>query len=148
MKKIIIKYNNREVIAVLLARFDMMDNEFVSVKGLFGRTKEVLMPMNRQYCLVFIPWKDKEKELALISVCDIITMDKLIGNDIVSVEKYISPFEQENPYHKEYQISNFIGYNFIYEYKNFIADIRNHCFDKPLEILYYHKPELLHQQFE
>ena len=81
-------------------------------------------------------------------MCDIITMDKLIGNDIVSVEKYISPFEQENPYHKEYQISNFIGYNFIYEYKNFIADIRNHCFDKPLEILYYYKPELLHQQFE
>ena len=148
MKKIFIKYNNREVPAFLLARFDMIDNEIVSVKGLFGKIKDVFAPVNHQYCLVFIPWKHREKELLLLSMRDIITIDKLIGNDIVSIEKYISPFTEEDPYYAEYKISNFVGYKFIYEYKNYIADIRNQCFTKPLEILYQHHPELLQEEFD
>ena len=145
IKKILIKYNNREVPAILLAHFNMVDNEF---KGLFGRIKDIFVSVNRQYCLVFIPWKHKVKELALISMSDVITIDKLIGNDIVSVEKYISPFTEEDPYYAECKISNFIGYKFIYEYKNYIADIRNQCFKKPLELLYQHHPELLKEEFD
>ncbi len=148
MTKILIKYNNREVPAILLARFDMVDNEFVSVKGLFGRIKDIFTPIQRQYCLVFIPWKHKVKELALISMSDVITIDKLIGNDIVSVEKYISPFTEEDPYYAECKISNFIGYKFVYEYRNYIADVRNQCFTKPLEFLYQHYPELLQEEFD
>lgn len=148
MRKILIKYNNREVPAILLARFDMVDKEFVSVKGLFGKIKDIFTPIQRQYCLVFIPWKHKEKELALISIYDVITIDKLVGNDIVSIEKYISPFTEENPYYAEYKISNFVGHRFVYDYKNFIADIRNQCFEKPLEILYQHYPELLQEEFD
>ncbi|MBQ7337927.1 MAG: hypothetical protein IJW40_05665 [Clostridia bacterium] len=148
MRKILIKYYNQELPAILLARFDMVDNEFVSVKGLFGKIKDIFTPMNRQYCLVFIPWKHREKELVLLPMSDIITIDKLIGNDIVSIEKYISPFTEEDPYYAEYKISNFVGYKFIYEYKNYIADIRNQCFRKPLEILYQHHPELLQEEFD
>ena len=148
MRKILIKINNREIPAILLARFDMVDNEFVSVKGLFGKTKDVFTPMNHQYCLVFIPWKHREKELLLVSIKDVITIDKLIGNDIVSIEKYISPFTEEDPYYAECKISNFVGYKFIYEYKNYIANIRNQCFKKPLEILYQHHPELLQEEFD
>ena len=148
MKRILVKYNNQEASAILLARFDMVDNEFVSVKGLFGRIKDVFVPMNRQYCLVFIPWRYREKEIVLLPMGDVITIDKLIGNDIVSIEKYISPFTEEDPYYAEYKISNFVGYNFIYEYKNCIADIRNQCFKKPLELLYQHHPELLKEEFD
>ncbi len=148
MTKILIEYNNREVPAILLARFDMIDNEFVSIKGLFGRVKDVFVPMKHQYCLVFIPWKHREKELAIISIEKAITLDKLNGDDVVSIDKYISPFTEEDPYYAEYKISNFAGYKFIYEYKNYIADIRNQCFMKPLEFLYQHHPELLKEEFD
>ena len=145
MKKIPIKYNNREVPAILFACFDMVDNEF---KGLFCRIKDIVVPKKHQYCLVFIPWKHREKELLLVSIKDVITIDKLIGNDIVSIEKYISPFTYEEPYHMECKISNFVGYKFIYEYKNYIADIRNQYYEKPLEILYQNHPELLKEEFD
>ena len=148
MITISIKCNNREIPAILLARFNMMDNEFISVKGIYGRIKNLLAPMENQYCLVFIPWKHHIKELALISIQDVLTVGKLIGDDIVSVEKYISPFTEEDPYYAECKISNFVGYKFIYEYRNYIADIRNQCFTKPLEILYQHHPELLHEEFD
>lgn len=148
MRRILIKYNNREIIAVLLARFNMIDNELISIKGLFGRIKDILTPTERQYCLVFIPWKHQTKELALISMRDVVTLDKLIGDDIVSAEKYISPFTEEEPYYMEYKISDFVGYKFIYDYRNFIGDIRNQCFTKPLEILYQRHPELLQEEFD
>ena len=148
MITISIKCNNREIPAILLARFNMMDNEFISVKGVFGRIKNLLAPMENQYCLVFIPWKHHIKELSLIHIQDVITIDKLVGDDIVSIEKYISPFTEEDPYYAECEISNFVGYKFVYEYKNYIADIRNQCFTKPLEILYQHHPELLHEEFD
>ena len=148
MVTILIQYGNREIPAILLARFNMVDNEFVSVRGFLGRIKDILTPLDRQYCLVFIPWKHKAKELSIVSVQDVITIDKLIGDDIVSVEKYISPFTEEDPYYAEYKISNFVGYKFVYEYKNFIANIRNQCFERTLEILYQHHPELLHKDFD
>ncbi len=148
MNKILVKYNNREVPAILLARFNMVDNKFVFVKGLFGRIRDVFAPMRRRYCLAFIPWKHREKELVLVSVGDVITIDKLVGNDIVSVERYVSPFTEEEPYYAEYKISNFVGHRFVYDYKNFIADIRNQCFAKPLEILYQQHPELLQEELD
>ena len=148
MVTILIQYGNREIPAILLARFNMVDNEFVSVRGFLGRIKDILTPLDRQYCLVFIPWKHKAKELSIVSVQDVIAIDRLIGDDIVSVEKYISPFTEEDPYYAEYKISNFVGYQFIYEYKNYIADIRNQCFKKPLELLYQHHPELLQEAID
>ena len=42
MEKIIIKYENREVPAIMLARFDMINDEFISLKGFFGKIKKVL----------------------------------------------------------------------------------------------------------
>ena len=148
MVTILIQYGNREIPAILLARFNMVDNEFVSVRGFLGRIKDILTPLDRQYCLVFIPWKHKAKELSIVSVQDVITIDKLVGDDIVSVEKYVSPFTEEDPYYAECKISNFVGYKFVYEYKNFIANIRNQCFTTALEILYQHHPELLHEEFD
>ena len=147
MEKIIIKYENREVPAIMLARFDMINDEFISLKGFFGKIKKVFVPMKHQYCLVFIPWKHREKEIAIIHVEKAITLAKLSGVDIVSVDNYVSPFTEESPYYEEYQISNFVGYQFIYHYKNYIADVRNQCFEKPLEILYKHHPELLLEEF-
>ena len=148
MKKILIKSNGKERQAFLLARFNMVDKEVVSLKGMFGRVKNVLTDTERSYCLVFIPWKHQEKELALIPVRDVITLDKLVGDDIVVIEKFISPFTEENPYYAEYKILDFIGYKFIYDYKNFIADIRNQCPTKPLEMLYQHYLELLQEEID
>ena len=148
MRRILIQYNNKEVPAFLLARFHMVENELVSVKGLFGRRKDIFTPLERQYCLVFIPWKHQVKELVLVSMRDIITMDRLDGNDVVSIEKYRSPFTEEAPYYVEYKITDFVGYKFVYDYKNFIADVRNQCFAKPLELLYQRYPELLQEEFD
>lgn len=36
MVKILIGYAGKEIPAILLARFNMMDNEFISVKGIYG----------------------------------------------------------------------------------------------------------------
>lgn len=143
MNEIFIKYNDKEVNAVLLAQFDMVDNEMISVKGLLGRIKHIFSPVKRQYCLVYIPWKHQEKELALVCLNDVITFDKLIGDDVISIESYISDFTKEEPYYTEYKISDFVGYKFIYDYRSFVADVKNQCFTKPLEILYQHYPQLL-----
>ena len=156
MKKILILYDGREVSAYdgrevpafLLARFDMVENEFVCVRGLFGRKKEVLSPIKRQYCLVFIPWKHREKELALIATDDAVTMEKIEGEGVVFAESFVSPFTKEAPYYAEYKISSFVGYDFIYEYKSFIGDVRNQCGEKPLELLYRYAPELLCEEFD
>ena len=148
MKKILIRYNNRHVPAILLAHFDMTDNEFVSAKGLFGRIKSVFATTKRKYCLVFVPWKHQAKELVIIPADETITSAKLDGDDIVCADNYISPFTEEEPYYAEYKISNFVGCKFVFEYKNYIADIRNQCSDKPLEILYHHHPELLKEEFD
>ena len=148
MQKILIKYNDKETSAFFLARFDMVDKEVVSQKGLFGKIKNVLVDTKSPYYLMFIPWKHREKELALIPVRDVIIVDKRVDEDMVSVKKYISPFTEELPYYTEYEISDFVGYKFICDYKNFIADIRNQCFNKPLEILYQHYPQLLHEEFD
>ena len=147
MKTISIRYNDREVTAVLLACFHMVDNEFVTKKGFLGRRKDVLTLVERPYCLVFIPWKHREKELSLIAIQNVIALDKLVGDEIVSAEEYISPFTEETPYYAEYKISNFVGYKFVYENRNFIANIRNQCFTTALEILYQHHPELLREEF-
>ena len=148
MNKITVYYKNKKVLAFLLARFNMLDDEIRHVKGLFGRNKQITFRVNRQYCLVFIPWKRQEKELAFIPIEQVITLDALVGDDVVEVEKYVSPFTEEAPYYAQLEISNFVGYNFIYDYKNFIADIKNQCPTKPLNILYERHPELLQEEFD
>ena len=148
MHKIQVQYEMKEISAFFLARFDMAVNEAFSKRTFFGRIKTIFVPAERPYCLVFIPWKHRMKELALIPMQDVLLFDASAYEDVVSVEKYISPFTQEYPYYEEYTISNFIGYQFLYDYKSFIADVNNELPERPLEILYQLHPELLEEEFD
>ena len=145
MKKVLIQYNNQEVEAILLAHFKMADNELAEKKGLFGLLKRSVTPIERKYCVVFLPWKHAEKELALVPASDVKSAVEITGDDVVNVSEYISRFSQESPYYTEYKVSDFVGYKFIFDNKNFIADIKNQCTAKPIEVLYQNYPELLQE---
>ena len=145
MQNILINYDNQEIPAVFLARFHMMDGEFVSAKGLFGRIKNRIVYVDRHYCLAFIPWKHREKELVRIPLSDVTGLEKIIDEDFVSVETYVSS-TTDAPW-GECEIRDFFGYKFIYEDKNFIADLIDGS-KRPYEILYRLHPELLQEEYD
>ena len=145
MQKVLIQYDNKEIPAFFLAHFHRMQVEILPVKGLFGRIKSRLASVDRHDCLVFIPWKHREKELALISMSDIIGFDRIVDEDVISVKQYISS-TTDDPY-GECEILDFVGYKFIYECKNFIADLIDGS-QKPYEIFYQLYPELLQEEFD
>ncbi len=148
MNKITFYYKNEKTEGFLLARFNTFKDETLRVKSLFRKNKEITLPIARHYCLIFIPWKRQEKQLALIPIEKVLTLQELVGENVVRVEKYVSPFTEEAPYYAQLEISNFIGYHFVYDYKNFISDVRNECPTKALNILYKHHPELLQEEFD
>lgn len=146
MKKILIRYKGLETEAVLLARFTIVDNELTEKKGLFGRLKRCVTPIERQCCLVFLPWKHDEKELAIIPASDVKSHADPKGDDTVSVCEYVSPFTEEAPYYTEYTVRDFVGYKFVCDDKSLIANVKNQCTAKPLATLYKNYPELLSEE--
>lgn len=142
MNKITINYCGESISAYPLARFFMTDEEVPSVRGLFGSTKTTVKTVRRERYLVFIPWRHREKELAIIPRGDVDVEIKNTCGNIISVESFVSPFKAEEPYYAEYEITDFSGYRFIYDYRSFIADVRNRCSEEPLEILYANLPML------
>ena len=147
IKRIIINYNDKEVPAILLAHFEVVDDSPILKKGLFTKIKDFFKPTKRKYYLVFIPWKHSLKELALVPLENVIKTDELAGEDVISVEEYISPYTDEEPWYAECKIWNFVGYKFIYENKSFIINCFMQDYKAPQQILYMHQPELLKEEF-
>lgn len=141
-------YPNQKISGILLASFNMNKNDIVTTNGMFGRKKNVIIETNRKYCLVFIPWKHRAKQIDIIEMDQVISLDELEGEDIICVEKFISRFEFDDPYFNKYVISNFVGYKFIYDNKNIIGNILHVYFDEALTELYDNYPELLQEEFD
>ncbi|MBR2930495.1 MAG: hypothetical protein IKC32_04630 [Clostridia bacterium] len=148
MQRIIAGYNGAELPMLLLADFYMDVEEPITRVGFLGIKRTVLSSVRRRYFLVFIPFSYRAKELALIPASDARMPDgeRMGGKDsdgrILSVGEFISPFTKEAPYTAEYRITDFFGYDFVYENKSFIADVRNCCTEEALELIYQLYPEL------
>jgi hypothetical protein len=122
-----IEYNNEIITALLLASFIMT----------------TLKDKEEEVSLIFIPWKHKIKELAIIRNYQIIEKDDDKLDSFINIDSFTSEFKEELPYYTSYLIKNYYGYDFIYYHKGFIANVYQHCFETPLNILYQELPELL-----
>ena len=58
IKRIIINYNDKEVPAILLAHFEVVDDSPILKKGLFTKIKDFFNPTKRKYYLVFITFSN------------------------------------------------------------------------------------------
>ena len=141
MKEIRLDYSNETVNAFLLARFDIVKgNE--KRKSIFSFLLKHDSFVRRHFCLVFIPWKYKEKEIVLLET-DNFSFGDSLPEGVLQVEKFTSPFEKETPYYSELNIENFVGYEFILENKTFISDVNEGYCSSPLEIFYENFPQLV-----
>ena len=93
--------------------------------------------------MVFIPWKHRAKELALIDDTDVLAQDFSTPTQWIDIAKFISPYTEETPYYDEYEITDFSGYPFVKENENFIANVKQCDYSSVLEYLFKHFPELL-----
>lgn len=140
---IFINENNKRIKCLLLASFEINIEEFQTKKFLCFKRK-VLVKKFVKAALVFIPWQHREKEIRFVRANEIIEKDNSIDDALIKVDEFVSPYDEERPYYVgEYKIKNFYGYEFIYTYPNFIANIYLHDSYKCYELLYKVKPELL-----
>lgn len=126
-------YNGRIVKGILLGSFDSISN---------------IKQKNYKTYIVFIPWKHSLKNISLIDEKNVISINYVSEIEFIEVDEFISEFTQEEPYYSEYSIRNFIGYKFIYEDVEFIANVMNGLVKYPLEILYENIPSILNEEFD
>ena len=93
--------------------------------------------------IVFIPWKHALKDIVFISERQILSIDRVVDDNWINIDSYISKFVKEEPYYCEYEIENFNGYKFIYDNNSFIVDLVLSDTKDNLNILYIKHPEFL-----
>lgn len=98
--------------------------------------------------IVFIPWKHALKDIVFISERQILSIDRVVDDNWINIDSYISKFVKEEPYYCEYEIENFNGYKFIYDDNEFIANIRNGLTKYCLETLYNNLPSIIEEEFD
>ena len=145
--RISVMFGDRRVEVVALATFNMDDYKFTFKKGLFGRTKQVIIEAPCDFALVFIPWKHREKQLAMVRM-DSVLSPVAPRKDWVTVRSCVSVYEDEPYYRSEVEVRNFVGYKFICDNNNFIAALRNGENYDPLTALYENMPYLLDEEIE
>ena len=145
--RISVMFEDRRVEVVALATFNMDDYKFTTQKGLFGRAKQVFTEAPCDFALVFIPWKHREKQLAMVRM-DSVLSPVAPRKDWVTVRSFFSVYEDEPYYRSEVEVRNFVGYKFICDNNNFIAALRNGENYDPLTALYENMPYLLEEEIE
>lgn len=140
---IYINEDNKRVKCLLLASFEIDIGELQTKKFLCFK-RQVLIKKLVKAALVFIPWQHREKEIRFIKIDEILEKDNLGDEAFIKIDEFVSPYEEERPYYfDEFRIKKFYGYEFIYTYPNFIANIYLDDSYKCYELLYKVKPEFL-----
>ncbi len=141
MQEINVEYNGERVKALLLATFTLEKGEVVQRK-IFLFKRDFFVKQKRSMALVFLPYKDALKEIAIVLIKggDIPVPTH---KDTVMIDAFISAFTKEEPYRAEYSISDYIGLKCFYERPYLIADIINGIQSEALEVLYNLYPEFL-----
>ena len=134
--------NDKRIKCLLLASFELEQEIFQTKKFLCFKRK-VLSKKFVKSALIFIPWQHSEKEIRIIGIDKIIEKNNIADKDFIRVNDFVSPYVEESQYYDEFRIKNFYGYEFIYNYANFIANIFEQDGYKSYEVLYKNKPELL-----
>ncbi|MDE6441231.1 MAG: hypothetical protein K2L12_00575 [Clostridia bacterium] len=134
--------NDKFIKCLLLANFEL-EQEFLETKKFLCFKSQVLSKKFVKSALIFIPWQHREKEIRIVEIDKIIEKNNIADKDFIRVNDFVSPYVEESPYYCEFRIKNFYGYDFIYNYANFIANIFEQDGYKSYEVLYKNKPELL-----
>ena len=148
MKRIKIRYDETIINAIPLAKFKIKLEKLVATQHSrllvkwFPSRYEVKYEIKPKW-LVFIPWKHSAKELAIIDDSDVLSQDFSVPTQWIGIDEFISPYIEEDPYYDEYEITDFSGYPFVAENKNFIANVMQYDSTSVLEYLFKHFPELL-----
>ena len=143
-----IKFNYQVEIlnGVFLAKYERLHNEIYTIeKKFFKRIKKIekIREISTPLYLIFIPYRDKEKEIIEIDEKHIINLDSLkLDDNYFKAKSFVSKTNFDY-YNNEVSISNFIGYKFIYDYNSFIANITLQETYNSLDVLYKNMPELL-----
>ncbi len=137
--------NGRAIKCVMIGRFYMKLNHYMSKKVLFRR--KVVSTDLKKYIMIFIPWKHKAKEL-ILAPADRVWILGREDERFILVDQFCSCFSLEHPYATEYDVQAFKGFDFVYENNDFIANVYNELTTKPLDILYKAMPELLNLEFD
>ncbi len=131
---------------VFLAKYKRLHNEIYTIeKKFFKRIKKIekIREISTPLYLIFIPYRDKEKEIIEIDEKHIINLDSLkLDDNYFKAKSFVSKTNFDY-YNNEISISNFIGYKFIYDYNSFIANITLQETYNSLDVLYKNMPELL-----
>ena len=117
----------------------------------FKRKDTVRVPEYKRKWLVYIPWKHCQKQIELIDESDIISAGAEFPSNWINVSQYISTYiyAEECPSCREdVEITNFCGYDFIYNYNSFVATMIVDRFATTdlYEELYKHMPELISEE--
>jgi len=140
---IYINKENKRVKCLLLASFEIDIGELQTKKFLCFK-RQVLIKKFIKAALVFIPWQHSEKEIRFVKYDEIIEEGNSGDEAFIRINEFVSSYDEERPYFfEEFRIKNFYGYDFIYDYPNFIANIYLDDSFKCYELLYKVKPEFL-----
>lgn len=136
---------------ILLAKCDFIERILVPIEKKFLFFKYYSKGTDKRkfkMYIVFIPWKHAIKDIVFIDERQILSIEKEIDNGWINIDYYVSKFNKEDPYFCEYEIENFSGYKFVYDYNEFIANIRNGLKKYCLETLYNNFPSIINEEFD
>ena len=122
------------------------DDVYSYEKKFLWKTKTVYkhQTINTTFYLVFIPWKHQIKELREIKEEYIVDPQSIrIDEDWIKKESFISRTANKHIYQACIEVNDFVGYKFLYDNNNFIANLYLYELDDCLNTLYKNLPEFL-----
>lgn len=132
-------YHGEILNGAFLAKYERLHNEVYTIeRKFFKRIKKIekIRKISTPLYLIFIPYRDKEKEIIEIDEKHIINLNSLkLDDNYFKAKSFVSKTNFDY-YNNEVSISNFIGYKFIYDYNSFIANITLQETYNSLDVLY------------
>ena len=147
--RIKIDYNGYSVDAILLAKFSMKREIYIKEKILWITKQSIYSKIDSaNMCLIYIPWKYKSKEIAVINQKFIISSscDFIDNDNIIKIDNFETTHE-DNSRLINTHITNFEGYDFLYT-KDLIDGLEIFKMKKCLTALYNQFPQVLNDEFD
>ncbi len=137
----ICRKNGKSIPCVVLASF-LMEQSIREIRRFLFFKWERERKRKQRFFLVFLPWKHREKELALLPA-EAVTVTAGTPRGFVRVARFVSHFTEEWPYAADFVIENFHGLALVFETGDFIANVYEQCVERPLSVLYAAYPSIL-----
>ena len=149
--RIKINLNGQVVEAILLAKFSMKVNVYKKKITKFLWIKKAKLITEHKFtdfCMVYIPWKHRMKEIVLVKN-ELVIENNLTFIDKTNIVKIDSFKTICGDYtNSEMYVKNFEGYDFIYADRNFIGNVYEYDTEQCLSLLYKNIPEIISEKYD